>query len=295
MNSQNATFVSNRPEVLIVSSARSGSNLLTSMIAASNMCLPFGEILKPAPSDAEIQYAIDVELSRIPSNNKAFADSMRNCLRRPARDRLNFFRADIDASYSGSMPAISYKLFAEHLYYEFNLVDDCALAIKVAEPTEVAIILYRNNLRLKYLSMIRAALSNNWIGGKADVFQVPNISVSDYLDWRDWIVRTWALALDHFSSRLFHYNKVLTIAYESIQALEDQRQMSNRLSWFIFDRPISTEWAERLPFEVPSRQSEPNGSKSPRPEELVSHLPSDRLADLLLEVNPKLQPLLTCY
>ncbi len=247
-------------EILILSSGRNGSNFLLSQLAASQEIYPLGEIYKPGANDVELNYFLAKKA------NEALGYEDQNYLDKTVETALhaqsvNPIKSIINAAALGPNPkmGIVSKLFVEHISYKFATDMRCARILRshLDGPTKT-ILLYRNRLLDVFASTQRAVSENRWITAKFDNITL-QIGLEEYLNWRDWYVRTWILSLEiihELSSSIANLN-LLTVAYEDLCKLELPATAS-LLSKFIFEAEPSSTWLTHIRDEVTTRQSSGN-------------------------------------
>jgi len=175
--------------ILILSSARSGSNYLSKILGTLPGCISLGEIYKPTVELCDIDPLREFSLCDLTSLHAGLKSSLSEQRPTPIR-----FARNILATLHETCPSyiLVTKLFVEHLASGLAPRDYGQEIVNTLNEYPVSCIcsLKRDSLLDTYVSDRLARQSSNWFGSSYGNVSLES-DLKDYLQWRDWIIKSW--------------------------------------------------------------------------------------------------------
>jgi hypothetical protein len=188
----------------LLSSARSGTNFVSSIFSEFDKFHILGEIFK-ADASGEFDYVVDaLRLKGLDISPELFRVNNLTLIE-------DFFEKISRVVESSDI--VFYKIFVEHIsnpdapniYSKF-------LSRKAIDHD--CIILYRDNLLSTFISNKLASVTNLWINGNYGDISI-DFDIDEYCSWRDWIIHMWRSSLASLKS-IGKLNVIKTLSYEQL-------------------------------------------------------------------------------
>ena len=192
---------------IILSTGRTGSNLLVSLLRSSNNLVVYGEIFRDADK-------VGWDLFTAKDSKK----SLKLYLTNP----VLFLKNIIFSNYRKKIKAVGFKLFYEHINYNRNskMVD------YLKKQTDIKIIhLKRANFLARHLSLRKAFKTNEWVNtGKKDIKM--KLEIDDCREGFEFLENMYGK-----SKEIFKNHQLIEIFYEDL--IDDYAKTIKKLSDFL--------------------------------------------------------------